>query len=328
MLKLYTDVEGFQGEPVKDVTKNGVKDVTKDGVKDVKDVKDVKPTDISQLKLSNETITKYNKFKTFYNDFMINWKKAVTSLKYSVRNTTPDKKLDIDVSKGPSETKIETPTIPTPSMSELNAYINSTITTSTTQYPQVTEELPEITSATLAEILLRIPKDYVLYKNALTLMNNTMEKGFEDIQKLSADIKNLQGFEDKCSDISNCLSNPDVIAKIAEGQKMNEINNFKLNEKTLVDRITTFFSPEMEALIQKNKELNKMASDFQAKAESGELMSSFATEEEDEGDEEETLEERLERLKREDPKKYNETMSSMNNNPLIMGLIQTIRQLR
>jgi len=317
MLKIYTEVEGFQGKPVNDVAKD-----------DKKDAKDTKPTDINQLTLSNETITKYNKFKTFYNDFMTNWKKAVTSLKYNVRNTTPDKKLDIDVSKGPSETKIDTPTIPTPTITELNAYINSTITTATIQYPQVTEELPEITSATLAEILLRIPKDSVLYKNALTLMNNTMEKGFEDIQKMSADIKNLQGFEDKCSDISNCLSNPDVIAKIAEGQKMNQIDNFKLNEKTLVDRTTTFFSPEMEALIKKNTELNKMASDFQAKAESGELINSFATDEdEDEGDEE-TLEERLERLKKEDPKKYNETMSSMNNNPLIMGLIQTIRQLR
>lgn len=310
MLKIYTDVEGFQGEPVKPV----------------KDT--VKPTDINQLKLSDETITRYNKFKTFYNDFMTNWKKTVTSLKYNITSDTA--KFDeskVDITKDPSNTKIDTVQIPTPSMSELNAYIHSTIDTATKQYPEVTEELPEITSATLAEILMRIPKDSVPYKNALILMNDTMEKGFTDIQKLST----IQAFEDKCSDISNCLSNPEIIAKIAEAQKMNQIDNFKLNEQTLLQRTTSFFSTEMEAVIKRNTELNKIAKEFEAKAESGELMNDLVKgeDEEDEDEEgEETLEERLERLKKEDPKKYNETMSSMNNNPLIMGLIQTIRQLR
>ena len=264
--------------------------------------------------LSQNTINDYNKFKEFYNQFITNWEKAITS---SIVLDTPQEPLT-----SPSQTSSLNP--PNPSTNDMNLYINKLSSDLNKKLPYVTELFPEqINSTILPEIISKIPEDSEIYINALDWMNEQLEKAHSNL--------NIDNFEDMCHDISTCIANnPELLAKIAEAQQVRGQKQIQENEQILSNRINKFFSnSQIEQSIQKNTELVKKTESIQKQAESGQLLNNFSSQISNQNTQDIKYDipkggNALTELKQNDPKKYNELQSVA---PQLFSIKQLIEQI-
>lgn len=203
-----------------------------------------------------KTANDYNRFKTFYNEFINNWNKAVTT---ALVSSIPIEKMP----SGPYK----------PTLDDMNKYITILTTNEKKPFPKMTALLPD--ELNVSEIIPRIPQDPIPYINALTWMNSNLQASMVSLGSSIMDIK-MEAFEDKCQDLSNCMNNPNFLAKLSDAQKKNELDQIKSNEKILSDRINAFFSnKQVDELVQINRKLIKDADDIKNRAQSGKLVDSL-----------------------------------------------------
>ena len=204
-----------------------------------------------------KTMDDYNRFKTFYNEFINNWNKAITT---ALVSSIPIEKMP----SGPYK----------PTLDDMNKYITILTTNEKKPFPKMTSLLPD--ELNVSEIIPRIPQDPIPYINALTWMNSNLQASMVGLGSSINDIK-MEEFEDKCQDISNCMNNPAFLAKLSDAQKKNELDQIKSNEKILSDRINAFFSnKQVDELVQINRKLIKDADDIKNRAQSGTLVNDLA----------------------------------------------------
>ena len=264
--------------------------------------------------ISQNTINDYNKFIQFYNQFMTNWGKAITT---SILSDTPQEPLT-------TPGQVSNP--PTPSQNDMNLYINTLSTSLHTQLPQITDLFPNtIDDKILPNIISRIPDNSVPYINALKWMN-------EQLEKAHSNLNITDNFEDMCQDISTCIANnPDLIAKIAEAQTNREKDQIATNEKKLSTLIASFFSnDQLELFLQKNTELIKKTEDIQQQAENGQLTSHFTSQLASKSNVDQTKYDipkggnALSELQKTDPEKYNKLKDVA---PKLFSIKQLIEQI-
>ena len=205
----------------------------------------------------SKTANDYNRFQTFYNEFINNWNKSITT---ALVSSIPIEKMP----SGPYK----------PTLDDMNKYITILTTNEKKPFPQMTSVLPD--ELNVSEIIPRIPQDSTPYINALTWMNSNLQASMVSLGSSINDIK-MEAFEDKCQDISNCMNNPAFLAKLSDAQKKNELDQIKSNEKILSDRINAFFSnKQVDELVQINRKLIKDADDIKNRAQSGTLVNDLA----------------------------------------------------
>lgn len=214
---------------------------------------------VKEIKLSQNTIDNYNNFKEFYNKFMQNWEKAIISA--IALNT------ESSITTQPTK----------PSIDQMNKYIVSLSKELEKPLPNVTVLLPDtIDSIKLSEIIKIIPDNSEMYVNALEWMNRNLEKSQENLNK-SISGRPIEQFEDiyrdECKDISKCLDDPDVVAKLTEAQNKKEEDKIHNNEALLSSRVSSFLSNiKLKPLVDNNIKLFKNADDIKNKASSGQLL--------------------------------------------------------
>ena len=253
------------------------------------------------FELNKQTVDSYNKYIAFYNPFMVNWKKAITS---AIAMNIEQKPLEEPTDSSSSTTKA-------PSQEEMNSYISKMSKDIGKSLPPVTDPIPDdIDYNTLVERIPLIKSDPSAYVNALEWMNGHLQ---ESQDKLKDALKGkIEPFEDKCPDISACIANnPELIKKIAEAQKENEQKDVMLTEESLSSKVASFFSEPLLTSAQKNELLVANAKQIQNDAQSGKMLDKLDLPAEDEisfeipkgGD-------TLSKMKNSDPDKYNKMQES------------------
>ena len=253
------------------------------------------------FELNKQTVDSYNKYIAFYNPFMVNWKKAITSA------------IAMNIEQKPLEepTELSSSTTKAPSQEEMNSYISKMSKDIGKSLPPVTDPIPDdIDYNTLVERIPLIKSDPSAYINALEWMNGHLQ---ESQDKLKDALKGkIEHFEDKCPDISACIANnPELIKKIAEAQKENEQKDIILTEESLSSKVASFFSEPLLTSSQKNELLVANAKQIQNDAQSGKMLDKLDLPAEDEisfeipkgGD-------TLSKMKNSDPDKYNKMQES------------------
>jgi hypothetical protein len=222
-------------------------------------------------------LKKYAAFVAFYNPFLINWEKAIVT---SIGLDTPIKPLT-----DPSQVGSGSASFKAPSRIEMNTYIQKLEKTLNKSFPPITDPLPSTLDSTLiAELPQRISMDPVMYQNALQWMNTSLSAAHHQMEAMK---KSPEGFDvmdkyqliedfDNCAEYAKCMSDPEVVSKIAEAQNEQQIKKEKEKRKALenkLDKINNNSAIQSEAkkniaLIQKSKEIEEQAK-------SGDLMNQF-----------------------------------------------------
>jgi hypothetical protein len=223
-----------------------------------------------------ELLKKYTTFVAFYNPFLINWEKAIVT---SIGLDTPIKALT-----DPSQVGSASASFTAPTRIEMNAYIQNLEKTLNKPFPPLTDALPSTLDSALITELSQRPLDPSAYQNALQWMNKSLSaahtqmdamkkspEGFNSVNRY----KSKEGF-DNCAEYTKCMSDPEVLSKIAEAQ--NEQQAKKENEKRKaledkLDKINNDSIIQSEAannmvLVQKSKEVEEQAK-------SGALLNQF-----------------------------------------------------
>ena len=202
--------------------------------------------------LHQNTINDYNRFKKFYNQFMPNWEKSVTTLLVSeIPQQNPTDAVPPD--KDPSTVAYPKSTPPIPTRVDLNKYID--IISKDTPFPHITDAVPdEINMTILPQIISQIPNNSTPYINALILMNDSLERASSNLDQALKG-SSIDAFEDKCDDISRCIDKKNIT-----------------NQELISKKISNFFSnSQLEILAEKNIKLMNSVKEIQKQAENGEL---------------------------------------------------------
>jgi len=224
-------------------------------------------------KLPSDLVQNYTKFLDFYNPFSDNWTKAITT---SIATEIQQQPLT-----SPSQAAAlanSTQTIPAPSEAEFNEYVAKLSQQLNQPLPPMPKQLPQqLDRANLSDLIKTLPNDSKPYQNALDWMNTNLDKSHANLNVALQGGK-IEGFEDQCPDISNCiLNNPAVLNQIAEA----ELNlSKKKNKESLqkeIDQLQTklnkfTLNQELNTAVNTNKDLVKKSEEIQRQAQSGELI--------------------------------------------------------
>jgi len=238
--------------------------------------------------LSKDTINNYNEFKKFYNVFMSNWKKAVIT--------------SLSLNKEPE--KLQKPTKPPiPSNTELNIYIKK-LSETLGELPKITNPFPdEIDKITLQKIFITIPDKPDGYIHALTWMNKNLKEALSSVQGF-LDLQGFEDMKDMCKNAHKCIENANKC--IEEEQKQNEGIMMVRIKKLLADET-------LKRLMKENIDLMKQADDVKKKAESGELLNEYKSDEKSSKPEMPEGGDLLSKLKKIDPAAYNAKVNENKN---------------
>ena len=267
---------------------------------------------------------KYNTFISFYNPFLINWEKAIVT---SIGLDTPVQPLT-DPSQVSSGASFQTPT-----RVEINAYIQKLEKTLGKSFPPVTDALPSTLDANVInEINQHISMEPSIYQNALQWMNTSLSAAHAQLDGLK---KSPEGFDvmdkyqqiepfDNCEEYAKCMSDPEVVSKIAAAQNEQQLK--KENEKrkafeNKLDKINNDSTVQSEAA--KNEALIQKSKEIEAQAKSGALLNQFNLSNNDD-----SLSHfikpsgvhKLEDMKKNNPKEY-ETNEKNNGQILALGTL-------
>jgi hypothetical protein len=171
--------------------------------------------------------------------------------------------------------------------------------------PKITEALPKQVNS-LESIRKIIPNDPQPYQNALNYMNKQLEDSISNMGKALRG-EPIESFEDMCQDISECIANnPELVNKIAQAQQNQSMMNQQQMEQDLITKMNKFTqNPMLLASYKKNQLLVAEAEKIKSQAESGELLNQMDLPKEPETKYEKSPDDdKLERMKRENPNKY------------------------
>ena len=223
----------------------------------------------TSIPLNPDTIQGYNNFLSFYTPFCANWQKAIIS---SIAADTPQEPLT-------SPSQVGLSTAPTPSDSDMNAYITQLSQQIGQPLPPSCVSLPPtVNSTNIAQIIPMIPTDITPYINALNWMNTQLEKAQSGLgSALQGGSPPIEGFDDMssmCQNISQCLANnPQLAQQIAQELNAQNTTDVAQLEQQLMAAITPFIStPTLTAAISQNTVLVQNAQEIQNQAQSGELI--------------------------------------------------------
>lgn len=219
----------------------------------------------------------YQRFVEFYNPFLVNWEKALT--------TAVSQEIPVAPQADPAN---PTPPSPPPPITriQMNEYVNRLSDKLQKPLPQLTDPLPkEINTASLSMVLSQLPKNTTPYENALQWMNQQMKDAQQNLAGALQGVPPIpavEGFDANaptCQEVSQCLANnPEFIAQVtqqvAQEQDAQKKQSAEEQQKELLQRITPFL--ENASLTQEgatNQELAKQLGGVQQQAESGELYS-------------------------------------------------------
>lgn len=200
-----------------------------------------------------ELQAKYQKFATFYNAFLKNWEKAVTT-SWSTRIEPPPLSKD-------------KPKAPTPTRAELNEEIRI-LSREGKVFPPITDVLPD-TIESIAEMDGKVPSSPTAYLNALRWVNAKMEQSKRDMEDA---LQGKSGFEDfnaqvyegidesfenaMCGQMAQCQQEAERKQTISLGARLDAFNN----------------NGELQRALQTNQALMEDAKRIQNKAQSGQLL--------------------------------------------------------
>jgi len=177
----------------------------------------------------------YSTFVTFYNAFMIQWEKAITTL-WSSQQT--------------SQTA--------PTRTQLNAELVTLSQSQGTSFPLLTDPLPA-TMESPSRILPLIPTDPAPFIHALTWMNAQMEQAHAQLANALNGVspfRNYEPFTDNCAALKQCQ----------QAQEQSDAAELEA-------RLAAFNqNTELHALMQKNQELVAQSKQIQNDAQSGALL--------------------------------------------------------
>lgn len=224
--------------------------------------------------IDNNTTTIYTKYKTFYNMFMPNWIKAITT-SYLLEKNPKD---------NPSK----------PTIKEMNDHIRE-LSKTLHELPDITNNLPDdIDDMTIQ--FIKVPLNATPYINALTWMNKKLLDALGTLK---------EPFE--CENVSNCKPDKPGCEEINKCIKEQQKNS----ESTFVTRVTAILSnPQLKTLFLTNLDLLKKAEDVQKRAQSGQLAGSFKSDETGSTYSMPEGGDTLSRLRESDPAKYAELSKS------------------
>ena len=179
---------------------------------------------------------KYKTFIDFYNPFMVNWTKAVTT-SWSTKIEQPP------LTDGSAPTSS-----PTPTRAELNEEVAF--------LAQDLGPLPPITNPFPAKLDASIPKDPKPFITALTWLNTQMQQSHEQLKGALTGAPLASGFEDMCAAIHKCQ----------EEKEKEEADRLV----TLLDAFNN--NAPLQQLMKDNQALTAKSKQIQNDAQSGALM--------------------------------------------------------
>lgn len=200
--------------------------------------------------ISPELQEKYDKFKAFYDDFMINWTKAVaTSL--TTRLPPPEPATDPSID--------ETATAKSPSNDELNQHVTELTQELKVPLPFVTGPLPPTLSKKEVIGMVKIKSiDPAPFHNALKWMNTNMDASHAALDNALSG-GTVDGFEDICQQITQCTEQQEQDQLVKEEQLGKMLDAFTENQ-------------QIKSSSKRNKELTAKSKEIQAQAQSGALI--------------------------------------------------------
>ena len=218
-----------------------------------------------------ELIDKYSTFVAFYNPFLINWEKAIVT---SIGLDTPIKALT-----DPSQVGSASASFTAPTRIEMNSYIQNLEKTLKKPFPPLTDALPSTLDSTLITELSQRPLDPSAYQNALQWMN----KSLSDAHKQMEAMKSPEGFNsqhkegfDNCAEYTKCMSDPEVLSKIAAAQNEQQAKKEREKRKALEDKLDSINNNTIvQSEAKKNQELVQKSKEIEAQAKNGTLLNQF-----------------------------------------------------
>jgi hypothetical protein len=238
--------------------------------------------DINPPPLSPTVLDAYQRFVDFYNPFLVNWEKALTTAV----------SLDIPVAPMATPDSPAPPSSPPPiTRIQMNEYVNRLSDNLKQPLPFVADPLPrDITLSSLSAILPQMPTDMTPYQNAMTWMNQQMRtsqdslaSALQGIPPLPAveTVDTVEGFDataSTCQEMTQCLAtNPAFIAQVSQqvvkDQEEQQNKSAEDQQKELLNRITPFLqSAPLSQATTTNQDLAKQLAKVQQQAQSGELF--------------------------------------------------------
>jgi hypothetical protein len=172
-----------------------------------------------------------------------------------------------------------------PSRVEMNSYIQKLEKTLNKSFPLVTDALPSTLDSTMiTELPQRISMDPVMYQNALQWMNASLSAAHQEMEAMK---KSPEGFDvmdkyqliedfDNCAEYSKCMSDPEVVSKIAAAQSEQQLKKEKEKRNVLENKLDTINNNSMiQSEAKKNIALIKKSKEIEEQAKSGDLMNQF-----------------------------------------------------
>jgi hypothetical protein len=229
--------------------------------------------DTDPTSLSPTVVASYQKFVDFYNPFLVNWEKALTTAV----------SLEIPVAPQDDPDNPTPPSSPPPiTRLQQNEYVGRLSDKLQQPLPFVTDPLPrEITLSSLSAILPQIPTDMTPYQNAMTWMNEQMQSSQQNLagalQGIPPAVEGFDATAPTCQEVSQCLANnPTFIAQVSqqvqESQEQQQKQSAEDQQQELLKRIAPFLeSTPLSQATATNQDLAKQLAQVQQQAQSGEL---------------------------------------------------------
>jgi len=215
--------------------------------------------------LDPELAKNYQTFvSSFYNPFMANWKKAITT------SATSD--IEQQPLTNPEQTSSSAP--PTISNHTLNQHIMILSKQEGKSFPPITDPLPDTMDmnnyATLAP---QIPTNPTPYNNALAWMNQQLADSHAKLESAmkGESFANWEGFDNQmCQDVSQCFKeNPQLIQQLTVELQSQQ----QQQQQGVSNKIKSFLSNSMLTKgIATNQQLFARSQQIQNQAQSGELL--------------------------------------------------------
>lgn len=258
-----------------------------------------------QQTIKPEMTRTYQQFVQFFNPFMVNWEKAITT---AVGLERPP----------PTESGGKPPTV---DRAELNRYIQLLGQKMDTKLPPIRDPLPtELTPSFLGEFSELLNASYD-YQRAIDWMNQKIRESHAELEKtregfhleepyLEEPYLKVEGFspsEQTCADVVECIEkNPQLLERLANAQNKQVEKKSASEQEMLMKQMTQILgNGGISSALSQNASLLAKSDQIQNQAKSGDLLPASAKEDTPpivlpEGAN------KLDELKKNNPAQYNE----------------------
>jgi hypothetical protein len=212
--------------------------------------------------LQPETVRMYKEFVSFFNPFLANWEKAITT---AVGLERP----------APTESS-ESPPVPT--RAELNQYITLLSQKLDANLPLLRDPLPEeLTPSFLVEFSELLSASYE-YQRAIDWMNQKIKESHAELDKtMKGEGFHVEGFspsEQTCADVVECIEkNPQLLERLAKAQNQQAEKKSASQQDVLIQQMGQILgNGGISSALSQNTSLLAKSDKIQNQASSGELL--------------------------------------------------------